>query len=272
MHCLHPALKNVLEEQEMTIFSAARKFDHHRAAQITCVLLCTIALKRYYSTATADQLRWILAPIAMLVEQVRGTSFEFETGAGYLNKQHFFLIAPSCSGINFLVTSFLMLSLRSISGSLSMKIRWLSIPAAAAIAYIVTIAANSMRIAIAMELQQAEVTFAGLDPPRIHRLEGILIYFGFLLLLFMISERFVQQNKVSASPKVTNALHRIWIPLVFYYVIAVCVPLANSGMRQGIRFWEHSLSVVIVTSGMILTLTVARYLGDFSRKRSKSGA
>ena len=33
-----------------------------RNAQFIVVLLCAVAVKYYYSTASVDQLRWILAP------------------------------------------------------------------------------------------------------------------------------------------------------------------------------------------------------------------
>ena len=36
------------------------------------MLLCALALKSYYSTATADELRWILAPTTVLVELLSG--------------------------------------------------------------------------------------------------------------------------------------------------------------------------------------------------------
>jgi len=37
-------------------------------AQLAVVALCALALKYHYSTATPDQMRWILAPTTLLVE------------------------------------------------------------------------------------------------------------------------------------------------------------------------------------------------------------
>ncbi len=94
-----------------------------RNAQLVVVVLAALALKFYYSTASADQLRWILAPTTVLVELVSGTSFEFESHAGYLSSDRSFLIATSCAGVNFLITSFLMLALRRLWRDRSHKYR-----------------------------------------------------------------------------------------------------------------------------------------------------
>src|SRR5215217_267609 len=82
------------------------------SAQLAVVLLCALALKFYYSTATPDELRWILAPTTVLVGLLSGKSFEFESYAGYMSNDHTFVIAAPCAGVNFLITAFLMLGLR----------------------------------------------------------------------------------------------------------------------------------------------------------------
>jgi len=71
------------------------------SAQLLVVVLCALALKVYYSTATPDELRWILAPTTALVELLSGRSFTFESYAGYMSSDHRFVIAVSCAGVNF---------------------------------------------------------------------------------------------------------------------------------------------------------------------------
>src|SRR6266581_9094745 len=97
-------------------------------AQLIVVLLGGAALKLYYSTATVNQLRWILAPTTLLVELISRTRFEFESHAGYISSDHTFLIAGSCAGVNFLITAFLMLSLRKLWRDRSQNIVWKFIP------------------------------------------------------------------------------------------------------------------------------------------------
>src|SRR5689334_5204226 len=75
------------------------------SAQLAVVVLCALALKFYYSTATPNELRWILAPTTALVELLSGRSFEFESFTGYMSSDHTFVIAVSCAGVNFLITA-----------------------------------------------------------------------------------------------------------------------------------------------------------------------
>jgi exosortase K len=119
------------------------------SAQLFVVLLCALGLKYFYSTASPNQLRWILAPTTFLVEVLSGQSFEFESHAGYMSSDNRFLIAASCAGVNFLLTAFLMLSLRKLWRDRSQSISWFVIPLATMAAYIATLIANTARICIA---------------------------------------------------------------------------------------------------------------------------
>src|ERR1041384_6090529 len=84
------------------------KLSRKWMAQCIVVLACAFALKQYYSTASAGDLRWVLAPTTACGELVSGSSFEFESGAGYMSSDQSFLIATSCAGVNFLLTAFLL--------------------------------------------------------------------------------------------------------------------------------------------------------------------
>jgi exosortase K len=87
------------------------------SAQLLLVALCALALKFYYSTATPDELRWILAPTTLLVELLSREQFEFESYAGYMSSDRSFVIAVPCAGVNFLITAFLMLAPRTESST-----------------------------------------------------------------------------------------------------------------------------------------------------------
>ena len=237
-----------------------RKFNWSRVAQWVVVLLCAFLLKLYYSAAFADQLRWILAPTTTLVELITGTSFEFESHAGYISGDHSFLIAGSCAGVNFLIAAFLMLSVRKLLSDGSKDIGWGFIPTAAMMGYVVTLVANAVRISIALQLRRIPEDISGLNPYQLHRFEGIVVYFGFLVLLFAISER---MSAVTAS----SLLRRSFIPLLVYYATTLGIPLANGAYRQGIAFWEHSLFVLLVPLVLMLPLIVFRsyHQGQFQR-------
>ena len=224
----------------------------NRIAQWTVVLAGAFTLKLYYSAASADQLRWILAPTTALVELVSGASFEFESYAGYMSRDRSFLIAGSCAGVNFLITAFLMLSLRKLVGDRSQNIGWGFIPAAALIAFLTTLIANTARISIAMQLQKMPPEIGWLNAEQLHRFEGIFVYFGFLLLLFFVSEKI-------GSGKTSGLFRHSFFPLIVYYATMIGIPLANGAYRQGSDYWEHTLFVFLIPLLLILPLAVFRY-------------
>jgi exosortase K len=231
--------------------SLLRKPIWNRSAQLFVVLLCAATLKLYYSTASPNQLRWILAPTTVLVELVSARSFEFESYAGYISSDRTFLIAASCAGVNFLITSFLMLALRKLWRDRTQNLAWRFIPMAAIFAYLTTLVANTVRISIALQLQRMRVETTWLNQDQLHRVEGIFIYFGFLLLLFVISERMNSEDR--------STLWRLSLfPLSIYYATALGIPLANGAYRQGTDFWKHSLFVLLTPLLPILVLAIFR--------------
>ena len=229
-----------------------RKLTVRWIAQCLVVLVCAYALKRYYSSASVNELRWILAPTTACVELVSGTSFEFESNAGYINLDHSFLIATSCAGVNFLITAFLMLAARKLTGRRAKQIAWRFIPAAAGVAYVVTLFANTTRIAIALRLQQMPSDVGWLSPDQLHRLEGIFVYFVFLLSLFVVSEKM-------SSERPSSLLSQAWFPLGVYYATMLGIPLATGAYSRGSDFWEYSLFVLMIPLMLILSIALLRH-------------
>ncbi|HEX8847821.1 MAG TPA: exosortase K [Pyrinomonadaceae bacterium] len=235
-----------------------QKLISKRNAQLVVVLLCAAVVKFYYSTASVNQLRWILAPTTLLVELVSGSRFEFESYAGYMNTERNFLIAASCAGVNFLITSFLMLSLRKLWGDREQDTAWRFIPFAALCAYLATIVANTVRISTALLLRGMHPEVGWLSSNQLHRLEGIFIYFGFLLLLFMVNEK-MSYGSASSSRNASGLFRLTLCPLLVYYATTLGIPLANGAYRQGADFWEHSLFVLLTPILLILPLATFRF-------------
>ncbi|HKQ77182.1 MAG TPA: exosortase K [Blastocatellia bacterium] len=229
------------------------RFTRIRIAQCAVALVCAFTLKLYYSTASADDLRWILAPTTALVELLSGVSFEFESRAGYISRERSFLIANSCSGVNFLITAFLMLSIRKLLGDRSKNIGWGFIPRAAVIAYVTTLVANTARITIALRLRQMPADAGWLNPDQFHRVEGVFIYFGFLMLLYLISEKM-------DSEKTSGLFRQSLLPLFVYYATMLGIPLANGAYRHGADFREHALFVLLIPLLLILPLAAFRII------------
>lgn len=251
-------------------------------AQILTVLFCALMLKLYYSTASPNQLRWILAPTTALVELTTGRQFAFESHAGYLSSDRTYLIAASCAGVNFLIIAFLMLALRKLwrdksphanlnqTGAhrgtpLQSHVNWAFIPAAAVFAYLATLVANTVRISIALWLQRNPLEVSWMTPNQLHRFEGIFVYFGFLLLLFAVSEKIS-----SGSP--ANLVRLFFFPLMTYYAVMLGIPLVNGAYRGGIKvneFGEHLLFVLVIPLPLILLTTLFSFLNQRAVLRLK---
>jgi exosortase K len=233
------------------------------------VLLTAVALKYFYSTANVNQLRWSLAPTTIAVEFITGQRFHFEPYAGYINSHHTFVVAASCAGVNFLLTAFLMLALGKLWRNRSRQVSWTLLPVAALVAYVATLIANAIRITTSIQLREMRIESDWLNAGQLHRFEGIFIYFGFLLLLYVISDRLSNAAPaVSAEDRLerrrlacgawrptrkmqprTVALQslgqRCLFPLLIYYGTTLGLPLINGAFRQT-GFWEHSLFVLLI--------------------------
>jgi len=245
-----------------------QRLNWKHSAQFISILLCAFTLKLYYSSASVNQLRWILAPTTAVVEFITGLSFEFESHAGYITSDRGFVIAASCAGVNFLITAFLMLALRQLWRNRSARFAWTLIPKAFGFAYVATLIANTVRISTALRLREMPLELAWLSPSQLHRLEGIFIYFGFLLLLFVVSERLngwpwqgaTSQPAPSVSSSADSLFWRSVFPLFIYYATTLGIPLANGGYRQGIDFWEHSAFVLVIPLLLVLSMAAFRFI------------
>lgn len=234
-----------------------------RWGQLMVVLLIAVALKYFYSAASVNQLRWILAPVTLAVQFISGRQFTFEPYAGYIDSNHMFVIAASCAGVNFLITSFLMLALGKLWRDRSQNIKWRFLPIAAAVAYVATLVANTVRITTAMQLRGVMVG-SSLTAGQLHRLEGIFVYFGFLLLLYLLSER--ANTKMSRQPATLDVKNRkAWLsilgrsifPLAIYYATTLGLPLLNGAFRQA-AFWEHS--IFVLATPLLIVIPIAGFV------------
>jgi exosortase K len=235
------------------------------SAQLGVTLLAAYALKSFYSAASVNDLRWILAPTTFFVELITSRQFAFESQAGYMSADHTFLIAASCSGVNFLIISFLALTLGNIWREWPEAIRWKFLPVAASVAYVTTLAANTTRIVVALILQNVEVGWLGHG--EFHRVQGIVIYFGFLLALFVGSERFARRGGSlwSAGAFSRNGVAYL---LAVYYSVTVGIPLLRGSYREA-AFWQHSIVVITIPLVLVVPFLICSAIDNNRRPESK---
>ena len=158
-----------------------------RLASLAVVLAVVIVGKQYYRAATADDLRWILAPTAQLVSWTTGGNFVYEAGPGWVDPQIRFIIAPPCAGVNFALAAFLALALGGVMGMVSLRTAAVRVAGAAALAYAATLVINTLRITIAVAMHRGTLDIGGLDRAEAHHIEGIVVYLGGLIALYAIA-------------------------------------------------------------------------------------
>lgn len=173
-----------------------------------CVIACTAliawGLKRHYAAARADDLWWILTPVARVVGVMTRTGFALQPGEGYFSHDRLFLIEKSCAGINFMIAAFGMLTLALLHrvGSSFSAARVLTVSLLAS--YSAAVLVNAVRIAIAMSLGAHPAALSAFSAADVHRVEGIIVYFGGLVLLYELVLR-LDRGRMLASTRELNA-------------------------------------------------------------------
>lgn len=199
-------------------------------------------LKRHYADARADDLWWVLAPTARLVEVITGAAFAPVPGEGYFSRDRLFLIEKSCAGINFMIAAFGMLVFALLhrvgAGIPGVRVLGVSLLASYAAAVVV----NAARIAVAMWLAAHPFAPSSFSAAAVHRVEGIAVYFGGLVLLYHLAQRL---DPGAPAIRVTA------LPLAAYYAVTLGLPLANGAAQSGARFVEHALFVLVVPPVLI---------------------
>lgn len=197
-------------------------------SRVVLVLAVALAAKQYYSTASVAELGWILRPTTVAVEAITGRSFDYERDTGFVHRPLAFAICKPCAGLNFAIIAFVMLALST------------SLPLAAcgAAALASTIVTNAARISLTVARLQWFPNAS--DPERLHRLEGVAIYFLALCALYVLATR----------------RRTLLVPLACYLAITVVLPLLNGAAPS-----EHMLMVVLVPLSLVALI----------RKRERPG-
>lgn len=171
-----------------------------KLAMVALVALIAWGLKRHYADARADDLWWILKPTARVVSIATGTAFIMTPGEGYVSRERLFVIEKSCAGINFMIAAFDMLAfvLGRRAGCMASGLRALAISLVGS--YVAAVLVNATRITIAMWLAAHPVARSSLGAAQLHRLEGIAVYFGGLMLLYELARRFGRSEREVVQP------------------------------------------------------------------------
>jgi exosortase K len=155
---------------------------------LAVVALVIWGMKRHYADARAEDLWWILHPTARLVGRMTNTAFVMVPGEGYVSDERLFVIEKSCAGVNFMIAAFGMAAVallhRVKSGVSGAAVLALSLSASYGAALMV----NAARITIALWLAAYPVSTT-FSAAQVHRVEGVVVYFAALLLMYELVTR-----------------------------------------------------------------------------------
>ena len=253
---------------------------------LTCLagIFLLLTLKIYYSRTDSDGLLWILAPTAWWVRTFSGIPFEYLPHAGYVNHSFRFVIAASCSGIQFLIVSASLLLFSFLPRIRRRKdgFGWLGI--SFFVSYVFTVLVNSFRIILSLYLPLCLPAIGKipplarwLTPERLHTVIGIVVYFGSLLFLFFIAESLFQRPErcfsrllLMQNPLLAADL-RWLLPAFWYFAVLLGLPLLNRAcLHNRQAFMEYALTILFVCLPMLLILYLVRLaIKLFSASRKK---
>ena len=232
------------------------------------------ALKRHYADASVEDLAWILQPTAQLVGLLTGTAFVAVPGEGYVSYARLFAIEKSCAGVNFMIAAFALVVLARLPRVDSWRRGAASIAASLAIGYGAAIVVNTLRITIALWLA-SRPSPVRVSAAQLHRLEGIVVYFVGLLMLYALVQRLERREArakvrmVSEAYALGRSFRRAALPLGCYYGVTLILPLANGAGQSGRVFVEHAL--IVATVPMLLVVLVWSLHGSVGRLSARIG-
>ncbi len=242
---------------------AIRELPLKRLGVCSLILGVCVLLKGLFIGADALDLDWLLYPSRVLVSACSGLSFGWVGSMGYYNAGLEILIAPACSGLNFfviLVATGGCMAAFSLSGARKLA-AWLAGIVAAAYAF--TLAGNTVRILAAIFLYSRKISLGPLTPDRLHRLEGIAVYFVCLCAFAVILSALLERKKRRQGAALADSGRAgaatvgaaVALPFFCYLFFTIVLPLANSLIRGSAPpVIEHFVTVAAISAAISFCL------------------
>ncbi len=232
-----------------------------------------LGMKFFYSRADSNDLEWILAPTAWWVRILGGIPFENEPEIGYVNHAFRFIIAPSCSGVQFMLITAATLIFSFVQQMKTLRKGFCWIATSLGLSYLLTVFVNGIRITTAIYLpiclEKSGVLNGWLTPERLHTLIGIVIYFTSLCVIYLMTgfifRKLGQGGFPSPAKPHRGIIGKYVPPLFWYFFIAVGLPFLNQAFRgNGEKFGEYTL---LITGGCFSIVFLFYLISSIVQKR-----
>lgn len=239
-------LKDLIRPLKLTAFSG--------------VLATAYLLKTFYSRASSEDLAWIIAPTASVVEMVSHLNFVREAGYGWVDFEHLVVIAPACAGVNFFIMAFAMSAFQVIRHTHTRAGLIGGVAIAAVASYGLTVGANVLRVVVSTHLYRNDYHAAWLSPAAVHRIAGICIFYLFLsgyfrLFEYVLAGKESKHHKTDISDSSPHSRFTCLTPLFWYLGFSVGVPFVNNAARNTPdTFAGHVLTICGVTLALTMLM------------------
>jgi len=154
-------------------------------------ILIFVLLKFWYSDSGNEDVLFLLKPINQLVNIATGSDSVFKPEIGYINENLNIIINKICSGFNFLLIVFLMLTFLLIKHFPQDKRMFLILPLALVFSYGFTILVTVSRILLQVVtngIYKAESIY-------VHQVEGTFMYVCCLIMLYLSADYFLKNRR-----------------------------------------------------------------------------
>ena len=230
------------------------KLKLNRIMMFIISLVIAWGLKYHYSRSSSDDLLWILAPTAYLVQMTGDMTFEKEINTGYVNDESGIIIAPSCSGVNFMIIVFCLsacMGLKKIKTTTA-QFTWVIVSVVSS--YIYTLLVNTFRISLSIYSIRTEFLQTWFSRDTVHLLEGVLVYFIFLLLYNHLLNKIINPDSGKFPVKPVMLIKRFLLPLAIYLSFTLLVPVLNHGGFPPNKNFTEFAFIVLISCSIVFAL------------------
>ncbi|QZY55743.1 exosortase K [Crassaminicella profunda] len=156
-------------------------------------LFMAIYIKFIFRYGNFQYVLYILKPVTKVVELFLGVSFQYYEGIGFINNDLKMHISRGCSGANFFIMVFLMISFSFIS-KIQNKNKLPALLIFFTVSYVITIIANASRI-IGASLMMHIITFNIKYERLIHQSIGVIFYFIILIITYYLFSKMIDKGE-----------------------------------------------------------------------------
>lgn len=147
------------------------------------ILSVFMLLKHIYTLTDNSDLKFLLVPTNALVKLVTGSVPAYTDQRGFYYGNLAIVIEKSCSGYNFWIICFVMLSCSSLPFFSSHSAKIATVAAMLPACWLLTVFANASRILTAL-LVKGMFPGSSRQFPWLHQAEGIFIYLSLLITFY----------------------------------------------------------------------------------------